>query len=50
MKQTKRQFKMFSFFDFDGIAAHMEKMAADGWMLEQSTKSLFLLIHPMHFR
>ena len=37
MKQTKRQFKMFSFFDFDGIAAHMEKMAADGWMLEQST-------------
>ncbi len=37
MKDTKRQFKMFSFFDFDGITAHMEKMAAQGWMLEQST-------------
>ena len=33
MKNTKRQFKMFSFFDFDGITAHMEKMAADGWLI-----------------
>ena len=37
MKDTKRQFKMFSFFDFDGIANHMEKMAAEGWMLSQTT-------------
>ena len=36
MKETKRQFKIFSFFDFDGITAHLEKMAADGWMIEQN--------------
>ena len=42
MKDTKRQFKMFSFFDFDGITAHMEKMAADGWMLEQSTNRYWI--------
>ncbi len=36
MKETKREFKMFSFFDFDGIAAHLEKMAAEGWMIEQN--------------
>ena len=42
MKDTKRQFKMFSFFDFDGITAHMEKMAADGWMLEQTTNRYWI--------
>ena len=42
MKNTKRQFKTFSFFDFDGITAHMEKMAADGWMLEQSTNRYWI--------
>lgn len=42
MKNTKRQFKMFSFFDFDGITAHMEKMASDGWMLEQSTNRYWI--------
>ena len=42
MKQTKRQFKMFSFFDFDGITAHMEKMAANGWMLDQTTNRYWI--------
>ena len=42
MKNTKRQFKMFSFFDFDGITAHMEKMAADGWMLDQTTNRYWI--------
>ena len=35
MKDTKRRFEAFSFFDHTGIQAHLEEMAAKGWMVEQ---------------
>ena len=35
MKDTKRRFEAFSFFDHTGIQAHLEEMAVKGWMVEQ---------------
>ncbi len=35
MKETKRRFESFSFYDYTGIAAHLAKMAARGWMIEK---------------
>lgn len=35
MKQTKTRLELFSFYDHIGIADHLEKMAAKGWMLEK---------------
>lgn len=35
MRETKRRFEFFSFYDHTGIQAHLERMAAQGWMLEQ---------------
>ena len=35
MKETKRRMELLSFYDHTGIAAHMEKMAAKGWMLDK---------------
>ncbi|MDD3346635.1 DUF2812 domain-containing protein [Oscillibacter sp.] len=35
MRNTKREWIAFSFYDFAGIAAHLETMAARGWMLER---------------
>ena len=37
MKDTKRRFEVFSFFDCDGISRHLEKMAAKGWMIQRLT-------------
>jgi len=37
MKNTKRRFETFSFFDHTGISAHLEKMARNGWMIERIT-------------
>lgn len=34
MRDTKRRFELFSFYDRTGIQAHLERMAAKGWMLE----------------
>lgn len=36
MKNTKRRFEYFSFFDHTGISRHLEKMAAKGWMLDDT--------------
>lgn len=33
MKQTKRRFEPFPFYNSTGICGHLEKMAAKGWML-----------------
>ena len=33
MKQTKRRFEPFAFYNSTGICRHLEKMAAKGWML-----------------
>ncbi len=41
MKNTKKQTRMFSYFDYDGMADHFEKMAAEGWMLEKITNRSF---------
>lgn len=35
MRKTKRRLEVLSFYDHTGIAAHLEKMAAKGWMLER---------------
>lgn len=35
MKDVKRRMEVFSFYDKTGIERHLEKMAADGWMLEK---------------
>ena len=35
MKETKRRLERLSFYDHTGFAAHMEKMAAEGWMLDK---------------
>lgn len=37
MKNTKKRIEMFSFFDYDGISSHLEKMAAKGWMIDRIT-------------
>lgn len=34
MKDTKRRFEWCSFYDHTGIEAHLERMAAEGWLLE----------------
>ncbi len=35
MKETKRRFEFFQFYDKTGIARHLEKMASEGWLLEK---------------
>lgn len=35
MRKTKRRMEVLSFYDHTGIAAHLERMAAKGWMLER---------------
>ena len=37
MKTKKRRYETYSFYDHTGIAAHLEKMARKGWMLEEIT-------------
>ena len=32
MKDTKRRFEAFSFFDYTGIAMHLSKMAEKDWL------------------
>ena len=35
MKDVERRLERFTFYDHTGIEAHLEKMAAEGWMLEK---------------
>lgn len=35
MKNTKRRYEVFSYFDCTGIAAHLTKMAEKGWLVEK---------------
>lgn len=35
MKDTKRRWEAFSFYDYTNIEVHLEKMAAEGWLLEK---------------
>ena len=35
MKDTKRRYEVFSYFDCTGIAAHLTKMAQKGWLVEK---------------
>lgn len=53
MKNTKRRIEPLSFFDHTGISAHLEKMAAKGWMLEKITNTggVYRRMEPktMHF-
>lgn len=37
MKETKRRFEAYSFYDHTGIALHLEKMAEKGWLIERMT-------------
>lgn len=38
MKDTKRRVEPYLFYDFAGIARHLERMAARGWRLERITR------------
>lgn len=35
MNETKIRLESFAFYDYSGIQAHLEKMAAKGWLLER---------------
>ena len=35
MKDTKRRFEWFSFYDHTGLEAHLKRMAEQGWLLEK---------------
>ncbi|MEI3348987.1 MAG: DUF2812 domain-containing protein [Dysosmobacter sp.] len=35
MKNTKRELVFYSFYDFTGLASHLEAMAAKGWLAEK---------------
>lgn len=35
MKNTKRRYDVYSFFDHTGIAVHLTKMAEKGWLIEK---------------
>ena len=35
MKDTKRRFEWFSFYDHTGLERRLEQMAAEGWLLEE---------------
>ncbi|MBQ8814552.1 MAG: DUF2812 domain-containing protein [Lachnospiraceae bacterium] len=35
MRTKKRRFEQFIFYDYNGIARHLEKMARDGWLLSK---------------
>lgn len=37
MRERKRRFEIFSFYDHTGVEKHMEKMARKGWMVEKIT-------------
>jgi hypothetical protein len=53
MKNTKRRFETYSFYDHTGIALHLEKMAEKGWLIEQITNTgwMYRRIEPkkLHF-
>lgn len=35
MKDTKRRFEIYSFYDYTGIAHHLSKMAERGWLIDK---------------
>lgn len=35
MKDTKRRFEIFSFYDYTGISLHLSKMAEKGWLIDK---------------
>ncbi len=39
MRETKRRWELFSFYDHTGIERHLEKMAREGWRLVSAEKS-----------
>lgn len=53
MKNTKRRIEPLTFYDHTGISSHLEKMAANGWMIEKivNTGWVYRRIEPktMHF-
>ena len=38
---TKFRLETFAFYDHNGIAVHLEKMAAKGWMIEDMGSNLW---------
>lgn len=36
MNNTKYRYEVFSYFDYSGIAAHLTKMAKEGWLAAAS--------------
>lgn len=46
MKNLKRRIEYYPLYDRDGIAAHLESMAAEGWQLERITATFGTTIGP----
>ena len=36
MKESKRRFETFNLYDYQGVEAHLSRMAAEGWRLERT--------------
>ncbi len=49
MKKTKRRLEMYSFFNYDGLCRHLEKMAAKGWLIDKVTNLgwIYRKVEPM---
>lgn len=45
MSERKRRFENFALYDYQGVEAHLSRMAAKGWRLEKAGNSLLSLIH-----
>ena len=41
MRDVKRRVETYSFYDHSGISAHLEAMAAQGWLLEKRANALW---------
>lgn len=41
MSERKRRFENFALYDYQGVEAHLSRMAAKGWRLEKAGNSLW---------
>ena len=39
--KVRHRMEGFSFYDYDNIAIHLEKMAQKGWMLEMEMRAVY---------
>ena len=41
MSERRRRFENFALYDYQGVEAHLSRMAAKGWRLEKAGNSLW---------